>query len=224
MKMDGWQDYLHFSFLGEHILFPSLRLDSSWNFIVASVITIVICSIERLLTYGISVHWDPLRLRNSRLRNAAWRTCLYWLVTFVRLLYMLIAMTFNAWLLVITVTALSAGQFTIELLETPKLQPAEERLLSSHHEYDRSSQEYSSPIGIETYPPPMSSRPRSRTKPESIFIHPAESNLARADAAAVNLGLSGDTELVKANEYPADEDSWELGKGKDVARALLGRS
>ena len=72
-----------------------------------------------------------------------------------------------------------------------------------------------------SYPPTRPNRPRSRSKPDSIFIHPNESNLARADAAAVQLGLSGDTELVKANVYPSDEDRWELGRGKDVARELL---
>ncbi len=80
-----------------------------------------------------------------------------------------------------------------------------------------------------TYPPAPSARtntatrPRSKSKPESIFIHPNHSNLARADAAAAELGLAGDTELVKTNVYPADEDPWEHGKGKDLARELLGR-
>ena len=53
-----------------------------------------------------------------------------------------------------------------------------------------------------SYPPLPSGRPRSRSKPESIFIHPNHSNIARADAAAVQLGLAGDTDLVKGNVYP----------------------
>ena len=64
-------------------------------------------------------------------------------------------------------------------------------------------------------------RPRSKSKPESIFIHPNESNIARADAAAAQLGLAGDTERVRAGVYPADEDPWEHGRGRDVARELL---
>lgn len=66
-------------------------------------------------------------------------------------------------------------------------------------------------------------RPRSKSKPSSIFIHPNESNVARADAAAQQLGLFGDTELVKANQYPAEEaTAWEIGRGKDIARELMG--
>ena len=78
-----------------------------------------------------------------------------------------------------------------------------------------------SPVYPPSRPTLHASRPRSRSKPESIFIHPNHSNLARADAAAANLGIAGDTERVKANTYPADEDAWEHGRGRDVARELL---
>lgn len=63
---------------------------------------------------------------------------------------------------------------------------------------------------------------RTKSKPEAILIHPGDSNLARADAAAQELGIAGDTERVKANRYPVDQDAWEYGKGRDVARQLLG--
>lgn len=76
---------------------------------------------------------------------------------------------------------------------------------------------------VETNPQPMT-RPRSKSKPSNIFIHPADSNLARADAAAVQLGITGDTELVKGNQFPANRETpWQLGKGKDLARELLGQ-
>ena len=70
---------------------------------------------------------------------------------------------------------------------------------------------------------PVTTRPRSKSKPSRIFIHPSESNLARADAAALELGLAGDTELVKGNQYPAEGPAWQAGKGKDLARELMGR-
>ena len=102
---------------------------------------------------------------------------------------------------------------------------------SENHSVDkepllRSSQEDAfGPEPSPVYPPSRPSlgpsRPRAKSKPDSIFIHPNESNLARADAAAVQLGIAGDTERVKANMYPADEDAWELGRGRDVARELL---
>jgi len=62
---------------------------------------------------------------------------------------------------------------------------------------------------------------RTKPKPDSIFIHPYHSNLARADAAAFELGITGDTELVAGNK-PADDQGWEHGKGRDVARELFG--
>ena len=65
-------------------------------------------------------------------------------------------------------------------------------------------------------------RPRTRSKPDSIFIHPNESNLARADAFALELGVGGDTELVHGNR--ADGQSWQLGKGRDIARETFGGS
>ena len=45
--MDGWTDRLHFSFLGEHVLFGQLRLKSFGDFLVASLLTALICLSER---------------------------------------------------------------------------------------------------------------------------------------------------------------------------------
>lgn len=63
---------------------------------------------------------------------------------------------------------------------------------------------------------------RSKSRPGDIFIHPANSNLARADAAALELGLAGNTDRVHANVYPHEDAAWDYGKGREVARALLG--
>ena len=111
MEMDGWQDHLHFALLGEHVLFPGLRLESLSHFVVASFLTVLLCLFERCvrpvffprrlfscsqaalfdahgraLTYAITKNWSPFRwTRRSRLRNALWKAGLYWLVTFDRL-------------------------------------------------------------------------------------------------------------------------------------------
>ncbi|KAI8990650.1 hypothetical protein BD414DRAFT_484360 [Trametes punicea] len=227
MMDGGWEDHLHWSFLGEHVLVDGLQLDSGWSFFVASCMTVCICFSERLLTYAISKKWDPFarNRRPSRVRTALWRTCLYWLVTFDRLMYMLVGMTFSLGLIFVAITCLAIGQFAIEYLECgPEhtLRDSEnvkERLLPSPTD-DRFV-----PDSTSSYPPAPArsnaTRPRSKSKPDSIFIHPNDSNLARADAAAVQLGLAGDTERVKANVYPADEDPWEHGRGKEVARELL---
>lgn len=96
---------------------------------------------------------------------------------------------------------------------------------AAHHMHDSASQ----PLLDQDeegrqYPPksmPVQTRPRSKSKPDAIFIHPTESNIARADAAALEMGLAGDTELVKGHSYMKEEPAWEIGKGKDLAREML---
>ncbi|TCD71122.1 hypothetical protein EIP91_012070 [Steccherinum ochraceum] len=274
--MDGWQDHLHFELMGEHVLFPDLHLDSAWHFIVASILTMSLCLFERTLTFAMSQDWCPLTsIRRTRLRRTLWKTCLYWIVTMGRLLYMLVAMTNSAGLIIVAATSLSIGQFVIHYLEDSH-QPehrarhirdsenVKEPLLEtdsptqySHslplrkysassiappYDYDHqhspvspvsstSRNEYSyheDPFSEEPMSsnsrsdPAFNGRSRSRSKPNDIFIHPAESNLSRADATAQQLGVSGDTERVQSHQYSADEEvAWEVGKGRDVARSLL---
>ncbi|KAH0838105.1 hypothetical protein J3R83DRAFT_6350 [Lanmaoa asiatica] len=108
----------------------------------------------------------------------------------------------------IVVITLSIGQFAIEYVgyqEQNLETQLEEPLLGNSFGRRR-------PIG----------RPHLRSKPDNIFIHPNESNLARADAVALELGITGDTELVQGNR--ADGRSWQLGKGRDVARETFGGS
>src|SRR6266702_2516844 len=47
MKMDGWEDYLHTSFYGEHVLFPGLRLTSFGTFTCAAFLAAALCLLER---------------------------------------------------------------------------------------------------------------------------------------------------------------------------------
>ena len=54
MMDGGWEDHLHFGFLGEHVLVAGLHLDSTSSFFVASLLTIVICVSERC-----AVHETP---------------------------------------------------------------------------------------------------------------------------------------------------------------------
>lgn len=63
-------------------------------------------------------------------------------------------------------------------------------------------------------------RPRSKSKPDDIFIHPTHSNIARADAFAMQLGLAGETERVQGFKVPEDS-GWEVGKGKNLAREMM---
>ncbi|KAF8532086.1 hypothetical protein JB92DRAFT_3104134 [Gautieria morchelliformis] len=165
MDMDGWRDILHFDFHGEHVLFSSLRLSSGFTFLVASVLTVFLCLLEKYLTYLLSSKYNPISIRHSRLGNAAFRTAIYWVLTLIRLLYMLLAMTFHVGLILVVVTTLSAGQFAIEYVETRhphlKANPLEgapllsQEGLESHVEYLDlpSTSTTTRPLATSSYPP-----------------------------------------------------------------------
>jgi hypothetical protein len=214
----GWVDYVHFSFLGEHILLSSLRLNTIWEFFLGVLLTSVICLSERFLSFAISKHWRPHFIGRSRLAKAVWRAMLYGVTTTLRLTYMLIAMSYQVGLILAVVVMLSVGQFFFEYIDVTPAKSAtydkiRDPLLGSESEddaYNMSARSWQ--LGTR----------RTKSKPEAILIHPGDSNLARADAAAQELGIAGDTERVKANRYPVDQDAWEYGKGRDVARQLLG--
>jgi len=129
-------------------------------------------------------------------------------------------------LILVMVTTLSAGQFFIEYLElSPTSGTFEHPYLPANSEPFLSSM-YSAPSQYDkTQTTPRSSlsrtRIRSKSKPTHMFIHPHDSNLARADAAAVELGLYGSTEFVAASDLP-EPGLWESGKGREAARQLMG--
>ena len=54
MKMEGWADYLHTSFYGEHVLFPGLRLTSLGTFISAALLATALCLLERYVITSLS--------------------------------------------------------------------------------------------------------------------------------------------------------------------------
>ncbi|KAJ1302823.1 hypothetical protein OPQ81_003129 [Rhizoctonia solani] len=106
----------HMGFDGSAFLFRSLKITSWPTFIAACLITSAICLSERYLTYLISTKWTPLKSK-SPVAISIFRSALYWTVTLERLMYMLIAMSFHAGLILAIVTSLSIGQFIIELQE-----------------------------------------------------------------------------------------------------------
>ncbi|KAF8594750.1 hypothetical protein BDV93DRAFT_529121, partial [Ceratobasidium sp. AG-I] len=106
----------HFGFDGSLFMFRSLRITSWPTFAVACLITVVLCLSERYLTYLMSTKWTPLR-RRGPVAVSIWRSLMYWVVTLERMIYMLIGMTLHAGLILVAVTALSIGQFFIELQE-----------------------------------------------------------------------------------------------------------
>ncbi|KAH9065584.1 hypothetical protein EDB87DRAFT_1554915 [Lactarius vividus] len=229
--MDGWEDYLHTSFYGEHVLFPGLRLKSLGAFVCAAFLAAALCLLERALTFALSKHWSPFRaVRQSRTRRALWRAGLYAVATLLRLLYMLLSMTFHVWLILTIVLSLAAGQFFIEYFEQPH--DSDPRKYVARPTLPLFFPSTQCPpachIALSSSPPSTMRKARSRAKPAGLFIHPNDSNLARADAVAVELGLHGSTEHVSVGAARASSDSddtertWERGRGRDAARALLG--
>ncbi|KAF8971668.1 copper transporter [Flammula alnicola] len=216
----SFEPHLHWSFSDEHVLLPAIVLHSFGSFLVACFLVMAICLSERSLTFLLEKQWVPSAFRLSRMSLALWRTGLYSLATFLRLCYMLIAMTCHLGLISVIVITLSAAQFIIELQNQPK-PPINAHDTTNAYLYDSTSQPL---LTHEEHDYPLKSvktRPRSKSKPDAIFIHPAESNIARADAVALEMGLAGDTELVKGYSYTKEEPAWEIGKGKDLAREML---
>jgi len=92
-------------------------------------------------------------------------------------------------------------------------------------------------------PPPVAeqtvsatTRPRSKSKPDGIFIHPTHSNIARAEVIAVRMGFGiENNEYVDSSSYTyprspsqnsdtpvlGNRRGWGAGNGRDVARGLL---
>jgi len=203
-------DALHWSFDGSHVLFSFIQLDSSWGFVFGAILTAAICASERLLAYAFEHQWGPGRIRRSRFSNALWRTGMYWILSSLRLAYMLIAMTMHAGLILIAVTTLALGQFFIELQLPPTDRP--------------SSRDYT-PLGAtDDFRNSTIQRLRSDPNPDDILHH---SNFGRADSATVGpRGLAGGAERLQAMSYSAQRETvaWEAGAGPDAARSLLGNT
>ena len=98
--------------------------------------------------------------------------------------------------------------------------------------------QYTPPV-ISEQAAPLTTRPRSKSKPDEIFIHPTHSNIARAEVIAIRMGLNTENnEYVDGSSYtyprspsqnddasaPDNQQGWGTGNGRDVARGLLGGS
>ncbi|KAK7063640.1 hypothetical protein R3P38DRAFT_2819550 [Favolaschia claudopus] len=154
-------DTLHWSSQGTHLLFSFIKLDYAGGFVAGSLFTAAICMSERLLTVAFESRWAPPPIRRRRLVNAFWRAGMYWVLALLRLLYMLIAMTLNVWIILIAVTTLAVGQFLIELRISP---PPPRGGAAADHSYvpleEAEAPLYSKPEGI--YSPSAAGRHQKR--------------------------------------------------------------
>jgi len=119
--------YLHLKFLGETVLLSNVELHSWTGFLSASGIVVAICLSERLLTFLMDLHYMPFFLRRTRWRRAFCKASLYWLAIILRLLYMLVAMTFHLGLIFLIATSLATFQFFIDVWKDTDSSPLTEK-------------------------------------------------------------------------------------------------
>ncbi|KIY50614.1 hypothetical protein FISHEDRAFT_71652 [Fistulina hepatica ATCC 64428] len=226
MADSSFADFFHWTATG-HVLFESLSLDGGFPvYLAALVLIFVICASERIATHILSKNLVPAFAERSRIKSALWRACIFWIATLMRLSYMLIAMSFHVGLILLVVTTLASSQFFIELWDS-RNSTSPRRFGDPYFYEERCGLLDELPLtkstsSTKSFSNVMPSRTRTKSKPGDIFIHPAHSNLARADAAALELGLAGCTERVHAVQYDKEEAPWVEGEGRDAAHALLG--
>lgn len=206
----------HMGFDGSSFLFPSLRITSWLTFMAACLITSAICLSERYLTYLISTKWTPLQSK-SPVATSLFRSALYWMVTLERLVYMLIAMSFHAGLIIAIITSLSIGQFVIELQEAKSSTGATESYHPLRDSVDLDNEPYTDPP-TSLFPFTPNSRgtqsevtqfraPVTETAPQSSFLTPS---YRAAPRKAVAFELPTNTDIGSGN-------------GRERARELMGR-
>lgn len=223
--MPEWDgpSHLHWNLRGEHVLFSFLVLNSFWDFLLASAILIVFCILERIISHyhDRQKHSTSAGAPHSHWRIALSRCLLYWIAMILRLCYMLATMTFNTGLIIVIATSLSLTQLIIDIRSSSPN--------AENHSFQRLDRH--NPSDVYEYPPSPTAdsthsestivgktRPRSKSKPDDIFIHPTDSNIARADAMADHLVLE---ERLRSN--PENTSVWQEGTGRDLARQFLSR-
>ncbi|KAF4573307.1 hypothetical protein EYR36_007818 [Pleurotus pulmonarius] len=114
---------------------------------------------------------------------------------------MLIAMSFHLGIIIVIVTTLSIAQFFIEYHKSP-IHPHQH---TGPHDTLQPLLAYNAPESAHLLLP--RTRPTAKTRPGGLFILPNESNIARADAVALELGYASSSSSNPESHY-ADE-VWE---------------
>jgi len=120
------QPYFHIDTEGLYVLFQAFPITTTTGFAIASVFVAVLCWAERAITYYLdSIPYGSQQSafpRGSQRQTGKMmlRTGLYGLATCLRLMYMLVTMTYHAGLFILVVLALTTGQLVIEYLKARK--------------------------------------------------------------------------------------------------------
>ncbi|CAE6477348.1 unnamed protein product [Rhizoctonia solani] len=222
----------HMGFDGSAFIFPSLKITSWPTFAAACLITSTICLSERYLTYLISTKWTPTQSKNP-VAVSLFRSALYWVVTFERLVYMLIAMSFHAGqvpfelasghisnafgrLILVTVTSLSIGQFLIELQEAKHSTAATESYHPLRDSVDLDNEPYTDPP---TSLFPFTPNPRSAQPEISRFRTPVTESI---QSSLLTPSYRAPPRKAVAFELPTHTDIGS-GNGRERAREIMGQ-
>jgi len=102
---------------------------------------------------------------------------------------MLISMTYHIGLILIIVMSLTSAQFVVDYLQDTHAAPpksfdhANIPLLRTPSDLDHASS---------LYDDSSTAQPRTKARPDQLFLHPNNSNIARAESFALELGLGGE--------------------------------
>ncbi|KEP53196.1 Ctr domain protein [Rhizoctonia solani 123E] len=205
----------HMGFDGSAFIFPSLKITSWPTFTAACLITSTICLSERYLTYLISTKWTPTQSKNP-VAVSLFRSALYWVVTLERLVYMLIAMSFHAGLILVTVTSLTIGQFIIELQEAKHSTAATESYHPLRDSVDLDNEPYTDPP---TSLFPFTPTPRSAQPEISRFRTPVTEAM---QSSLLTPSYRAPPRKAVAFELPKHTDVGS-GNGRERAREIMGQ-
>ncbi|KZT62590.1 hypothetical protein CALCODRAFT_513879 [Calocera cornea HHB12733] len=186
MDMSDWKPYFHISFDGGIFLFPFLRVASWPTFLLAATFTALVCWLERLLTLLHSRAYVPAVFeRLGRPGMAGWRAGMYGVLTLLRLLYMLVAMTFHVGLLLVTVFSLASSQFVIEYGELEHLPPPQNGAYS--HVPTSDELPYSTPERERAHGYPPSAPSSARRAPYHPYARARGRSTHKAHRSSVSL-------------------------------------
>jgi len=115
-------------------------------------------------------------------------------------------MSYHIGLIVVTATALTAGQFIIELRDTPHQSSRDYTKVPLFNADDEATAHALAPFS------------HSRSNPDGILIHPNNSDATHVGAVEIELGFSRNADPAKDHSYMGDQAPWEGRKGKGAAR------
>lgn len=213
----------HVGFDGSAFMFRSLRITSWPTFVAACLITAAICLSERYLTYLMSTKWTPFG-KKSPVAVSLFRSAMYWIVTMERLMYMLIAMSFHAGLILVVVTSLTFGQFFVELQEAKSTSGSDESYHPLRDSVDMDEPYTDPPTSLFPFTPNTTSRQQPEPAQHQLRVPATASTSQPPQSSLLTPGYRPSPRRVVAFEMSSQPSDIGSGNGRDRAREIMGRA